>query len=104
MKEDIKESSLESELKEFERIVESKKPQFQEDSSIDTVNSSVKEDKCFLKFKDRIQGYPEQVLRYKKEEDPLWVSDGNMPTSIPNCELCGSKRRFEFQVSTFNTP
>jgi pre-rRNA-processing protein TSR4 len=104
VKEDIKESSLESELKEFERIVESKKPQFQEDSSIDAVDSSVKEDKCFLKFKDTIQGYPEQVLRYKKGEDPLWVSDANMPSSIPNCELCGSKRRFEFQVSTFYVP
>jgi pre-rRNA-processing protein TSR4 len=53
----------------------------------------------FLKFKEKIDSYPDQVLRYGKNETPLYVSDSNIPSSIPDCEHCGSKRRFEFQVS-----
>lgn len=92
----------EEQLEEFEKILESKKPTFQND---DTINDSleqsvsdVKEDKMFLKFKKKIAEYPDQVLRYGRGEKPLWVSDCNMPTTIPNCELCGCERKFEFQV------
>lgn len=92
----------EEQLKEFEQILKSKNPTFQND---DTINESleqsvsdVEEDKMFLKFKAKIADYPDQVLRYGRGEKPLWVSDSNMPTTIPRCELCGSERKFEFQV------
>ena len=99
---EAKHLSVSDELKEFEKILKSKNPTFQNDDAVDESLeksvSDVKEDKMFLKFKDKIASYPDQVLRYGKEEKPLWVSDANIPTSIPNCSNCGAKRKFEFQV------
>lgn len=96
-------NSDEAELKEFERILKAKNPTFQNDEtineSLEQSVSDVQEDKMFFKFKEKIASYPDQVLRYGKGENPLWVSDSNMPSSVPNCEYCGSKRRFEFQVN-----
>ncbi|XP_053316150.1 programmed cell death protein 2 [Spea bombifrons] len=58
-----------------------------------------KEDAVFNNFKKRIAAEPEQILRYCKGGDPLWISAQNVPkqNDIPNC-LCGAKRIFEFQV------
>nr|CAG4646076.1 EOG090X0266 [Macrothrix elegans] len=95
-------TSSEEQLKEFEEILKSKAPTFQNDDSINQALeqsvSTVQEDKMFLKFKERISSYPDQVLRYGRKEEPLWVSDLNKPTSIPNCEHCGSLRKLEFQI------
>lgn len=95
-------SSDEAELKEFEKILQAKNPTFQNDDainqSLEESVSDVKEDKMFFKFKEKITSYPDQVLRYGKGETPLWVSDSNKPSSVPDCENCGSKRKFEFQV------
>ncbi|KAM4771761.1 programmed cell death protein 2 [Rhinophrynus dorsalis] len=57
------------------------------------------EDKMFNSFKKRISLEPEQVLRYCRGGEPLWISNRNVPVEedIPNC-LCGAKRIFEFQV------
>ncbi|XP_033736680.1 programmed cell death protein 2-like [Pecten maximus] len=57
------------------------------------------DDKIFRKFKERIKTNPEQVLRYHKGGQPLWVSMNHIPseTDIPACS-CGAKRQFEFQV------
>ena len=91
------------ELLEFEKILQSKNPTFQNDDSVgDSLNQSVsevQEDKMFLRFKEKMSNYPDQVLRYSKGDKPLWVSQLNIPTSNPNCELCGSKRKLEFQVN-----
>lgn len=95
---DAKATNLEAELREFDKIVESKKPQFQDDDTIDTCVQPVKEDAQFQRFKEKIESYPDQVLRYSKGSEPLWVSDSNQPTSIPECQLCGGPRRFEFQI------
>lgn len=98
-------SSDETELREFEKILKAKNPTFQNDETIDeSLEESVadaEEDKMFLKFKKKIDSYPDQVLRYGKGETPLWVSDSNIPSSVPDCEYCGSKRKFEFQVNLF---
>nr|SVE70285.1 EOG090X0266 [Daphnia similis]SVE70909.1 EOG090X0266 [Daphnia similis] len=95
-------SSDETELKEFEKILKAKNPTFQDDEtlseSLEESVADVQEDKIFLKFKEKIDSYPDQVLRYGKGETPLWVSDSNAPSMIPNCEYCGSERRFEFQI------
>lgn len=107
---EVKEKGLgdsdEEQLREFEKILKSKNPTFQDDGAVDESLeqsvSDVREDKAFLKFKDRIASYPDQVLRYGRGEKPLWVSDSNKPSSVPNCEHCGSKRQFEFQVKTLN--
>ncbi|XP_060081700.1 programmed cell death protein 2-like [Ylistrum balloti] len=57
------------------------------------------DDKIFRRFKERIKTNPDQVLRYHKGGQPLWVSANHIPkeTDIPIC-LCGAKRQFEFQV------
>ncbi|KZS12926.1 Zinc finger protein RP-8 [Daphnia magna] len=95
-------SSDETELKEFEKILKEKNPTFQDDEtiteSLEESVADVQEDKMFLKFKEKIDSYPDQVLRYGKGETPLWVSDSNTPSSVPDCEYCGSERRFEFQI------
>lgn len=94
------------EMREFEEILKSKNPTFQNDKDVDESLeqsvSDVREDKAFLKFKERIDSYPDQVLRYGKGEKPLLVSDSNKPPSPPDCELCGAKRKFEFQVPWIN--
>lgn len=63
----------------------------------------------------RADGYVKgQCLRYSRWEDypneydedehdfaPLWICSSNQPSvekDIPCCELCGSKRKFEFQI------
>lgn len=99
-----KNDKIATELQEFERIVKSIKPTFQDDSTVDeSLHESVTdvvEDEMFLKFKEKIASYPDQVMRYNKGDKPLWVSASNIPKAVPDCELCGAKRKFEFQVKT----
>ncbi|KAM4695285.1 programmed cell death protein 2 [Discoglossus pictus] len=58
-----------------------------------------KDDLVFNNFKKRIALEPEQVLRYCRGGEPLWISHQNVPLEkdIPNCQ-CGAKRIFEFQI------
>ncbi|CAG7815610.1 unnamed protein product [Allacma fusca] len=62
--------------------------------------ASYKSDKAFNKFRKRVQYQPDQILRYDRGGDPLWVSaDKTMEKSdIPPCPLCEGPRVFEFQV------
>ncbi|KAL5015922.1 hypothetical protein ScPMuIL_005511 [Solemya velum] len=61
--------------------------------------SSADGDKLFMKFREKISEEPEQVLRYDKGQEPIWVSSENIPTEtdVPPC-VCGAPRQFEFQV------
>ncbi|KAL4236289.1 Programmed cell death protein 2 [Mactra antiquata] len=54
-------------------------------------------DKQLRKFKKRLSHEPDQVLRYSKGGEPLWIACTPKPDNIPDCD-CGSKRQFEFQV------
>ncbi|ESO86952.1 hypothetical protein LOTGIDRAFT_220203 [Lottia gigantea] len=58
---------------------------------------SSEDDEQFQAFKDRIRHEPEQVLRFDRGGEPLWISASNTPSEIPTCS-CGSSRQFEFQV------
>lgn len=58
----------------------------------------VNDDKVFRKFKKRIDHYPDQVLRYERDGEPLWIAEHPKPDSVPNCEYCGGPRRLEFQI------
>jgi len=53
--------------------------------------------KAFSTFKKKIAAAPEQILRYSRGGDPVWISDAVVP-SIPPCESCNSPRIFEFQI------
>jgi hypothetical protein len=79
-------------------------------------------DGAFLRFQERVQRMPEQVLRcvlpsvfsmlahvvvirfYRlpgiESPAPLWISSDQIESSsIPKCTLCGSSKDVEFQVS-----
>ncbi|XP_023560604.1 programmed cell death protein 2 [Octodon degus] len=58
-----------------------------------------REDNIFQKFKTQIAHEPEQILRYSRGMEPVWISGKNVPQDkdIPDCP-CGAKRIFEFQV------
>lgn len=60
------------------------------------------EDVAFGKFKKRIARNNDQVLRYHRGGEPLWISSKNVLNNdkIPSCEKCQSKRVFEFQVNS----
>ncbi|XP_042652069.1 programmed cell death protein 2 isoform X2 [Tyto alba] len=57
------------------------------------------EDKVFQMFKEQVDAEPEQILRYCRGGEQIWVSGENIPEEkdIPNC-VCGAKRIFEFQI------
>lgn len=64
--------------------------------------SEAADDKFFRKFKKEVSRDPDQILRYKRGGHPLWIANvkqtfGQNP-QIPDCELCGSVRQFEFQI------
>ena len=57
-------------------------------------------DKNFKRFLKVIQCDKRQIIRYHRMEKPLWVSTDHIPidADIANCEYCGEKRVFEFQI------
>ncbi|KAJ2411762.1 hypothetical protein GGI10_004083 [Coemansia sp. RSA 2530] len=67
-------------------------------------DSEVDVDRAFLLFQRRIQKNPDQVIRYTRSSgasEPLLVSDLGRPEAqadVPDCELCGAAREFEFQI------
>jgi len=58
------------------------------------------EDKVFSAFMRRIKRESEQILRYERGGECLWVGDGHneLAKSVVRCPLCGDARAFEFQV------
>lgn len=65
----------------------------------DLIKMATKEtDKQFQKFRTRIKEYSDQVIRYDRAGEPLWVSSENKPQDIPPCPGCGEAREFEFQI------
>lgn len=57
-------------------------------------------DATFAKFKDCIALNPEQMLRYNRGGEPLWISAQNQLHigAVPDCERCGARRQYEFQI------
>eukprot|EP00056_Hartaetosiga_gracilis_P019855 m.16351 g.16351 ORF g.16351 m.16351 type:complete len:389 (+) comp7988_c0_seq1:23-1189(+) len=58
-------------------------------------------DKLVLKYKKALDKAPDQILRYHKGGDPVWIGS-RVPSEdgrdIPMCPLCGCKRQFEFEI------
>jgi len=67
----------------------------------------VEKDATFLRFQKKISPFKDQVMRYynshNRTKKSLIVSKEGLITDFPNmpppCELCGSPRQLEFQVS-----
>ncbi|XP_038610026.1 programmed cell death protein 2-like [Tachyglossus aculeatus] len=56
-------------------------------------------DKVFHKFMKRISVCHEQILRYSRSGQPLFITCPSFDTKeIPPCRNCGSDRTFEFQL------
>jgi len=107
-------------IKEFELINEDEPDSAEEQTNLDKETDLLKQynkisnntddieipentnkiDKTFLKFKQRISRSPEQVIRFTRVENPLWVTSSDQPSTsdIPNCPICKSPRVFEFQI------
>lgn len=96
-----KEKSDEDRLKEYRELVNSGKAGTLMDVDPDILEmyASGKEDKYFKHFKLRLRLCPDQVVRYDKGGEPLWIAEPNLKSKeIPDCEICGGPRQFEFQV------
>ncbi|KAK3863573.1 hypothetical protein Pcinc_030669 [Petrolisthes cinctipes] len=98
-----REKSDEEVMKEYQDLLRSGQVTHQDDDDSDTevdlVNMASKEtDKQFQKFRTRIKEFPDQVVRYDRGREPLWVSSENHPMEVPPCPHCGEPRQFEFQV------
>ncbi|WAR23247.1 PDCD2-like protein [Mya arenaria] len=97
-----KEKNDATKMKEYEEFLKSAKGSDAGESLPDSELQSMAgkgtdNDKQLLKFKERISFEPEQVLRYDKGGEPLWIAHSPKPQAIPDCD-CGAKRQFEFQV------
>lgn len=99
-------------LREYEEFIEKRKQNPQHDDSLDNVSeaefekytSQLDDDKSFHKFKERIANDPEQVIRFQRSGQPLWITNSNQlnDNDVPACETCHGPRIFEFQVNTHN--
>ncbi|KAK3766943.1 hypothetical protein RRG08_040462 [Elysia crispata] len=96
--------SEEERLAEYQQLMQSQRLQgpegkFTEEELETTAVHETEDDQQFLKFKKRIEPEPDQVLRYCRGGEPLWISAYHKASAeeIPNCS-CGAGRVFEFQV------
>lgn len=73
------------------------------DEEFDKYANQVDDDEIFHKFKKRVDLDSEQVIRFDRGGQPLWITNSHILDSknVPNCELCQSPRVFEFQVILF---
>ncbi|XP_064015972.1 programmed cell death protein 2-like [Pogoniulus pusillus] len=57
-------------------------------------------DHTFHKFMKRVSVCPEQILRYSRGGQPLFITcpPANIDRGIPACSSCGGSRVFEFQL------
>lgn len=95
-------------LKDYEEFIEKQKQNNQHDDSLenlpetefDKYTNQMDDDKAFHKFKERISIDPEQVIRFHRGGQPLWITDSNQlkDVDIPVCNMCQEPRVFEFQV------
>lgn len=88
------------EMEKFEKLmIEGKLGTMQDISEAELEeHASVNKDKVFTQFQKRVNHFPDQILRYERNGEPLWIADEPKPKSIPNCEYCGGMRQFEFQI------
>ncbi|CAH8618316.1 unnamed protein product [Schistosoma mattheei] len=56
-----------------------------------------KEEARFRMFREAMKSAPDQVVRFHRGGKPIWLSDD--PVEVEKCEVCGSERVFEFQVT-----
>jgi len=95
-----KEVDEQKELEKLKELEKSGKVLSAKDLADFSTEDEVVKDKNFKRFQKVVQCAPDQVIRFQRSGTPLWISMNNTPgeEQIPNCEICGSKRVFEFQI------
>lgn len=68
-----------------------------------TESAEKTEDKFFHKFRKICADEPDQIIRYDRLGQPLWIDNiqstvAEQLNEIPPCEQCGTLRQFEFQI------
>lgn len=97
---DDNEEEEEEELEKFEKLeLEGKTGTMKDlsDTELEKYAASG-EDIVFAKFKEAIGDNTDQILRYEKGGEPLFIAAEPKPGQIPNCNYCSSERQFEFQI------
>ncbi|KAH8394626.1 hypothetical protein KR222_000301, partial [Zaprionus bogoriensis] len=66
-------------------------------------NAAAAEDKVFQQFKRVTDVEPEQIIRYKRAGEPLWIASvtdtvESQLKALPKCPKCDGPRQFEFQI------
>ncbi|XP_014474555.1 PREDICTED: programmed cell death protein 2 [Dinoponera quadriceps] len=60
--------------------------------------ASNEKDQIFAEFRTKVQKDPDQILRYNKGGEVLYISPHNQITDVPKCPECNGNRQFEFQI------
>lgn len=98
------EDNLEKEKEEVEKYEEMKKSGKAGTLQNEDVQSELlnlvnnKEDETFIEFRLIIDKYPDQILRYNRGGEVLYISSENKVKEVPKCAECGADRQFEFQI------
>ncbi|XP_016974744.1 programmed cell death protein 2 [Drosophila rhopaloa] len=66
-------------------------------------NTATADDKTFRQFKKQTAAEPDQIVRYKRGGQPLWIANTAQTVEdqlkeLPNCTHCGGARQLEFQI------
>ncbi|KAH8371058.1 hypothetical protein KR093_006016 [Drosophila rubida] len=66
-------------------------------------NTDASEDKAFKQFRKQTASEPEQIVRYKRGGEPLWIADikdtiEEQLQALPSCQHCQGPLQFEFQI------
>lgn len=102
--EDVKNVDVDQEMEKLQKMMQEKKAGTLDNVSeneLEQYAKEVPEDKVYKKFSKRVARHPDQVLRYDRGGDPLWITGhSNALINIPPCQYCSSERQFEFQVQS----
>lgn len=105
LQEEPKNIDTNQEMEKLKKLIEEKKVGTMNNASeseLEQYAGKVQEDKLFNKFSKRVARHPDQVLRYDRGGQPLWIT-GTIDVQVPNCQYCMGERQFEFQVHNILT-
>ncbi|CAI5444361.1 unnamed protein product [Caenorhabditis angaria] len=103
---DETEEDRQARMKEFNKFVQQNKDKNVDltKEDLDQAVAEQKKDQDFEKFNRLVSLNPDQIIRYKRNGEPLKATSKsgnlaeNQPEEIACCDLCGKPRRFELQL------
>ncbi|VVD04099.1 unnamed protein product [Leptidea sinapis] len=93
--EEVKNVDVNQELDKLSKMTQNKKAGTLNDineAELEEYTRNLPEDKVFNKFSKRIARHPDQVLRYDRGGEPLWITS-NSKSSVPKCQYCQGERQ-----------